>query len=66
MDYFMGIDVGTYETKGMLVDKNGRILLTDHESHQMEMPKPGYAEHDAERTWWHDFCAISNRLIEKE
>lgn len=65
MDYFMGIDVGTYETKGMLVDKNGRILLTDHESHQMEMPKPGYAEHDAERTWWHDFFAISNRLIEK-
>lgn len=65
MTYFMGIDVGTYETKGMIVDENGRILLTDREAHQMEIPESGYAEHDAEGTWWHDFCAISNRLIAK-
>lgn len=65
MNYFLGIDVGTYETKGMLVDEKGKIVLTDFEPHTMEIPKPGYAEHDAEGVWWHDFCAISNRLIEK-
>ena len=63
MRYFMGIDVGTYETKGMLVDETGRILLTASEAHTMEIPRPGYAEHDAEGTWWHDFCAVSRRLL---
>lgn len=65
MKYFMGIDVGTYETKGMLVDENGQIVLTDKEAHVMEIPHPGYAEHDADGMWWHDFCAISRRLIQK-
>lgn len=65
MDYFMGIDVGTYETKGVLMDEQGKIVLTESEPHQMEIPQPGYAEHDAEGTWWHDFCTLSRRLIEK-
>ena len=29
----------------------------------MEIPHPGYAEHDAEKTWWGEFCAISKHLI---
>ena len=33
--------------------------------HNMESPKPGYAEHDAEKTWWADFCEISKSIIEK-
>ena len=64
MEYFLGIDVGTYETKGMLVDENGRIVITDSEPHRMEIPQPGFAEHDAEGVWWHDFCAVSKRLLE--
>jgi len=65
MKYFIGIDVGTYDTKGSLMDETGKIVQTDHEPHQMEIPKPGYAEHDAEGVWWHDFCIVSRRLIEK-
>ena len=65
MNCFLGIDVGTYETKGTLMDEAGRILLTDSEPHQMEIPRPGFAEHDAEGVWWHDFCAVSNRLIRR-
>ena len=65
MNCFLGIDVGTYETKGTLMDETGRILLTDSEPHQMEIPRPGFAEHDAEGVWWHDFCAVSNRLIRR-
>jgi len=31
----------------------------------MEIPHPGYAEHDAEKTWWSDFCTLSKDLLEK-
>ena len=63
--YFLGIDIGTYESKGALVDENAQIVATHACPHIMESPKPGYAEHDAEKTWWGDFCEISNALIEK-
>lgn len=65
MQYFVGIDIGSYESKGSLVDENGTIILTEREPHLMEIPEPGYAEHDAEKVWWHDFCIISKRLIGK-
>lgn len=61
--YFMGIDIGTYESKGALVDENAAVIASCAVPHIMESPKPGYAEHDAENTWWADFVQISNRLI---
>lgn len=63
--YFMGIDIGTFESKGVLVDETAAIVSSHTCPHVMESPKPGYAEHDAENTWWKDFCQISNSLIEK-
>ena len=63
--YFMGIDIGTFESKGTLVDENARIIAYHACPHEMEVPQPGYAEHDAEKTWWGDFCTISKALIEK-
>ena len=63
MKYFMGIDIGTFESKGAIVDENGKIIATHACPHQMESPKPGYAEHDAEKTWWKDLCEISNAMI---
>ncbi len=65
MEYFMGIDIGTYESKGALIDKTGNIVSTHSCPHILETPQPGYAEHDAEKTWWNDFCEISNNLIAK-
>lgn len=62
--YYMGIDIGTYESKGMLINQDGECLGTHSCPHIMETPKPGFAEHDAEQVWWADFCAISNHLIE--
>ena len=61
--YFMGIDIGTYESKGTLVDENAKIVAYHACPHEMEVPQPGYAEHDAENTWWGDFCTISRALI---
>jgi len=63
MNFYMGIDIGTYESKGLLVDQSGRIIAAASREHEMEIPAPGYAEHDADSAWWGDFCAISNELI---
>ena len=63
--YYLGIDIGTYESKGMIVDQNGRCLLNHAVAHDMESPQTGYAEHDAEKVWWGDFCRISRALIRK-
>lgn len=61
--YFMGIDVGTFESKGVLVDSKAKVIASFAVAHSMESPKPGYAEHDAENTWWGEFCTISKKLI---
>lgn len=63
MDYFMGIDTGTFESKGVLVDGTFNVIAVSAHPHGMENPKPGHFEHDAEAVWWHDFCAISNDLL---
>jgi xylulokinase len=63
--YFMGIDTGTYESKGIIMDSDARIIASDVAKHGMENPKPNYFEHDAEAVWWHDFCLISKGLLSK-
>ncbi|MDR1579580.1 MAG: FGGY-family carbohydrate kinase [Synergistaceae bacterium] len=63
--YYVGIDIGTYESKGALVDENANLITSYTCQHLMESPRPGWAEHDAESTWWADFCEISNMLIDK-
>lgn len=63
MKYFMGIDIGTFGSKGTLVDENAKIVAEHSVAHEMEVPHPGWAEHDAEKTWWGEFCTISNELI---
>lgn len=63
MQHYLGIDIGTYESKGVLVDATGRIVATAARPHKMLVPQPGWAEHDAERDWWLEFCSISKELI---
>lgn len=63
MNYYMGIDIGTYESKGLLMDETGASVATASRAHEMETPAPGYAEHDAQTAWWGDFCAVSKELI---
>ncbi len=63
--YFMGIDVGTSETKGVLIDVDANIVAYSSAEHGLMNPAPGFFEHDAERDWWGDFCKVSRELIEK-
>ena len=61
----MGIDVGTFSSKGVLCTRNGEILAEHQEEHGLSVPHPGWAEHDADEIWWKDVCAISNALLGK-
>lgn len=62
MAYVLGIDIGTYESKGALTDETGRLLVSESVPHRLEMPQKGWAEHDAEQTWWHDFTYLSKAI----
>ncbi|MGL5722163.1 MAG: FGGY-family carbohydrate kinase, partial [Brevinema sp.] len=63
MNYFLGIDIGSQSSKGVLVDENGKIIAKHSIPHQMDMPYPGHFEQDADRIWWGEFCEISRTLI---
>ena len=61
--YFLGVDIGTFESKGLLMDENCAVIATHAEKHTMENPKPNHFEMDAETIWWGDFCKISKALL---
>lgn len=63
MQYYLGIDIGTFESKGCLVDANGAIIASAAKPHKMIVPQAGWAEHSAEEDWWGDFTFISKKLI---
>jgi xylulokinase len=63
MRYYLGIDIGTFESKAALVDGEGRIVATAAHPHKMRVPQPGWAEHDPDEDWWGDFKRLSNRVI---
>ncbi|HEX6507852.1 MAG TPA: FGGY family carbohydrate kinase, partial [Chloroflexota bacterium] len=48
----MGIDIGTYSAKGVLTTSDGEVLASHTREHDLSVPRPGWAEHDPERTWW--------------
>ncbi|MDG2474461.1 MAG: FGGY-family carbohydrate kinase [Paracoccaceae bacterium] len=63
MSYTMGIDIGTYETKGVLVDYKGLVIGEAKRKHKMLVPRPGWAEHRPEEDWWDDFCFVSKTIL---
>ncbi|MGZ5378288.1 MAG: FGGY-family carbohydrate kinase [Mycobacterium sp.] len=63
MDVLLGIDMGTGSTKGVLVDASGSVLASEVITHSMNLPRPGWAEVDAEALWWHEVCEISAALM---
>ena len=59
---FIGIDVGTYETKGVLVNLSGDIIHQASRKHEMIVPQSGWAEHRPNEDWWGDFKYVSKKL----
>ena len=63
--YLLGVDIGTYESKGVIVNLEGDVISTDVCPHTMSIPRQGWAEHDADAVWWGDFCTIVKNLLRK-
>ena len=63
MTYTLGIDIGTFESKGVLVDGDGVLIAQANKPHEMIVPQPGWAEHRPEEDWWGDFVFISKALL---
>nr|MDP9480614.1 FGGY family carbohydrate kinase [Actinomycetota bacterium] len=61
----LGVDVGTSSTKGVLARPDGQVVATAGRPHGLSMPRPGWAEHDAEGVWWADFVSICRELLKK-
>jgi xylulokinase len=63
MTHTLGIDIGTFETKGVLVAHDGTITARATRPHKMLVPRPGWAEHRAEEDWWGDFVFVTKALL---
>lgn len=63
MTHTLGIDIGTFETKGVLVAHDGTITATATKAHKMLVPRPGWAEHRADEDWWGDFVDVTRALL---
>lgn len=63
MDLFLGIDIGTFEAKGVLVSAAGEVVASAARKHRMLVPEPGFAEHRSVEDWWDGFTTLSRQLI---
>src|SRR6476469_4544227 len=62
-DLLLGIDIGTSSSKGVLARPNGEVVARATRPHELSLPRPGWAEHDAESVWWSDFMALCAALL---
>ena len=63
MNHYLGVDIGTFETKGVLVDETGRIIAQAARAHKMLVPEAGWAEHRPNEDWWGDFVFVTKKLL---
>ncbi|MEO3928443.1 FGGY-family carbohydrate kinase [Micromonosporaceae bacterium B7E4] len=58
---FLGVDIGTSSSKGVLVDETGRVLASAAREHEVSRPRPGHVEMDGE-LWWTEFRELAQEL----
>lgn len=63
-ELLVGIDVGTYSSKGVLVSPDGTLLRSEIVEHGVDMPRPGWAEQDADGVWWSDTVRLCRELLD--
>jgi xylulokinase len=59
---YLGVDIGTSSSKGVLVDDTGTVLATAVRPHAVDRPHPGHVEMDAS-IWWDEFISLARELI---
>ena len=60
---YLGVDIGTYESKGVVTDSKGNLHGQVAVKHEMIIPKQGWAEHDPMDVWWGDFTRITRIYV---
>ena len=63
-ELLVGIDLGTSSSTGVLARSDGEVVATAERAHKLSLPKPGWAEHDAEEVWWKGFTEVCAELLE--
>lgn len=63
MNHYLGIDIGTFVSKGVIVDRKGRVVASATKPHKMLVPQPGWAEHRPKQDWWGDFTFICKKML---
>ena len=63
MSCYLGVDIGTFELKGVLVEQDGQVIATAARPHKLIVPQPGWAEHRPREDWWDGFTYISRKLL---
>ncbi len=61
---YLGVDVGSSATKGVLVDHDGQVVARSRHDHGVDHPHPGWFEHDADLVWWGGFRAVVAGLLD--
>jgi xylulokinase len=62
-ELLLGVDIGTYSSKGVLCGPDGHVLAEATIEHGLSLPRPGWAEHDADAIWWGEFVALTRTLL---
>lgn len=62
-ELLLGVDIGTASVKGVLATPAGDVVATATSRHELSVPQPGWAEHDAERTWWDGPVDVIRELL---
>jgi xylulokinase len=60
----IGVDIGTGSTKGVVATPDGQVVHTASRPHGLELPRPGWAEVDADEVWWGDVVAVTRELVD--
>ncbi|HEY2644665.1 MAG TPA: FGGY family carbohydrate kinase [Galbitalea sp.] len=61
---YLGIDIGTSSSKGVVVDERGRIVARATREHTVSRPRPGFVEMPM-AVWWSEFVAIARELLQQ-
>lgn len=62
MPVFLGLDIGTTSTIGILIDTQGHVLASAALPVTLYTDHPGWAEEDPQQ-WWRNTCALIPRLL---
>ncbi len=49
--YFIGIDVSTTASKALVIDRDGTVVASQSNPHELSTPRPLWSEQDPEN-WW--------------